>query len=379
MRILHVTDCYLPRLGGIETHVADLVAQQRAEGHDARVLTATPAGAGPADPGWVTRVGTPRVAVTGAPGAARQVLDQLGAADVVHAHVSVVSPFGFGVARRAALRGVPTLVTVHSLWSHLGVLPTLGGAVSGLADWPVQWSAVSEAAAAPVRRALGAGPDVLVLPNAVDPARWQVDRRPPGPGTVPTIFSVMRFARTKRPLALARMLREVRDRLPDEAPLRAVLIGDGPQRPPVERYLDRHGLSAWVELPGRLSRTAIREAYADPGLYVAPAPRESFGIAALEARCAGLPVVASSHGGVGSFVTPGVHGWLADDDDAMVRAIVRLLTDRDGAAAIEAHNRVAPRDLDWPAASARACHAYEHAARVARSAPASRQLAGGAR
>ena len=54
----------------------------------------------------------------------------------------------------------------------------------------------------------------------------------------------------------------------------------------------------------------------------------------------------------------------------MVRAMVRLLTDRAGAAVIEAHNRVAPRDLDWPAASARALDGYARAARIAAAAPA---------
>ena len=35
MRVLHVTDGYLPRLGGIELHVHDLVSHQRATGVDA--------------------------------------------------------------------------------------------------------------------------------------------------------------------------------------------------------------------------------------------------------------------------------------------------------------------------------------------------------
>jgi hypothetical protein len=39
VRILHVTDYYLPRLGGIEMQVHDLVTEQRARGHDASVLT----------------------------------------------------------------------------------------------------------------------------------------------------------------------------------------------------------------------------------------------------------------------------------------------------------------------------------------------------
>jgi glycosyltransferase involved in cell wall biosynthesis len=373
MRILHVTDCYLPRLGGIETHVQDLVTQQRGEGHDARVLTLTPADPHAlADPDWVTRVGYARVPVAGSR-AGREVDALLGDADAVHAHVSVVSPFAFGAARRAAARQVPTLVTVHSLWSYTRVLPLLAGAAVGLSSWPVQWSAVSEAAADPVRRVLGAATPVLVLPNAVDPGRWTSVHREP---EVPTIFSVGRFTWTKRPMALARMLREVRARLPEETALRAVLIGDGPQRAPVERYLERHGMRDWVELPGRLSRDAIHEAYAQASLYVAPAERESFGIAALEARCAGIPVVASSRGGVGSFITSGVHGILADDDDAMVAAMVELVSDPAAAAVLEANNRVAPVELDWPAASARALDGYARAARIAAGASPARQLVG---
>ena len=170
MRILHVTDCYLPRLGGIETHVQDLVTQQRAEGHDAGSYP-DPGRRGAADPEWVTRVSYPRVSVTGAGGATpagprragrcrRRARPRLGGLAV---HLRR------GPAGRA--RSVPTLVTVHSLWSHLGRCPRSAARVAGLAGWPVQWSAVSEAAAAPVRRALGAGVQVLVLPNAVDPAR----------------------------------------------------------------------------------------------------------------------------------------------------------------------------------------------------------------
>src|SRR5437868_1545383 len=41
VRILQVSDCYLPRLGGIEVQVADLVRMQREAGHEVEVATAT--------------------------------------------------------------------------------------------------------------------------------------------------------------------------------------------------------------------------------------------------------------------------------------------------------------------------------------------------
>jgi glycogen(starch) synthase len=43
MRILHLTDHYLPALGGIETHVAALASRQAARGDDVTVLTSTAA------------------------------------------------------------------------------------------------------------------------------------------------------------------------------------------------------------------------------------------------------------------------------------------------------------------------------------------------
>lgn len=367
MRILHVTDCYLPRLGGIETHVHDLVLQQRAAGHDARILTATPgAGTDSPDPGWVHRVAPDARITTWAtlltPTHLREVLADA-EPDVVHVHASVLSPLATATARQAAARGLPTLVTIHSMWSRLGVLPAVARSSLGLGNWPVHWSAVSDVAAEPLRRMLGPDVAVDVLPNAVDPGFWKVDAAPPD---LATIVSVMRLARIKRPLPLARMLRQVRDDIPAGLPLRAVIIGEGPQRAALQRYLDRNRMSGWVELAGRLDRTSIRDRFARASVYVAPAELESFGIAALEARCAGLPVVASSQGGVGEFITSEVDGLLAATDREMAAAMAHLVMNEPRRTAIAEHNRTVEPELGWPAACTRSLEAYERAACVAR-------------
>lgn len=359
-RVLHVTDYYLPRLGGIEMHVSDLVAHQRRSGVEASVATTTTATGPVPDPAWVHRLGS-----TLSPLAADEALSRLlraAAPDVVHVHVSVWSPLAMLAARRAARMGVPTLVTVHSLWSGYGPLPTLARSVLRLRRLPLHWSAVSDRAAQPVRAMLGPDIPVDVLPNAVDVPSWRVAPREPD---VPTIVSVMRLARTKRPLPLARMLREVRRQLPSELPLRAVVIGEGPLRPGLERYLDRHRMRDWVELPGRLDRSAIRDRLAAASVFLAPAELESFGIAALEARCVGLPVVASSLSGVGEFITPGVDGLLSASDAGMIDDLARLLTDPALRAAITRHNRTLAPDFGWPAAGARTLELYARAALVA--------------
>ncbi|GAA1157532.1 glycosyltransferase [Nocardioides aquiterrae] len=357
-RIAHVTDVFLPRLGGIETHVDDLARHQRGAGLEADVLTPpTPTGSGPGELPWVRRLpaADARRAVTGY--------------DVVHVHVSLFSPYGIGVARAAVRAGIPVLVTVHSLWTGAGAILRLA-ALSGLRRWPVAWSAVSGVAAARFGRPLG-GVDVAVLPNALDVAAW----RHPAPGTRPartggpvTIVSVMRLMPRKRPLQLVRMFARVR-RLTG-ADVRLVLVGDGPLRRRVERYVRRHGLGGHVRITGRLSRSAVRDELAAASVYVAPAPKESFGIAALEARCVGLPVVASSRSGVGEFVRDRVEGILVGSDAELVAALADLVADRDLRERIAAHNRRVAPPFDWVDALARTGALYAAAADAAAVRPA---------
>ncbi|WP_457204086.1 glycosyltransferase family 4 protein [Nocardioides sp. HB32] len=378
MRVLHVTDCYLPRLGGIEVHVSNLAAHQRAEGIDARVVTLTGASLAISDPSWVVRVGRkpgrpatdPSRSVLSADSDLHDVLVSW-APDVVHIHVSVFSPFATLAARRASASGLPTLVTVHSMWSRLWPLPGVAQTLLQLRRWPVQWSAVSDAAARPLREMLGPEIEVAVLPNAVDPAVWRSPSSTdalPGPGErdpAPTVVSVMRFTRTKRAMPLARMLLHVRRELPEQTAVRAVVIGDGPQRPPFRRFLERNGMSDWVDLPGRLDHSAVCDQLARSDVFVAPAELESFGLAALEARASGLPVVASAKSGIREFVHDGHEGLLAVDDRTMVQAIARMVTDSVLREAIRAHNLHTPVMHDWPAASARTRVLYDKAVLVA--------------
>lgn len=355
-RIAHVTDVFLPRLGGIETHVDDLVRHQRARGLDAEVLT--PPRPNDGDPGWVRRLAVVQ---------ARHAVTEY---DAVHVHVSMLSPYGIAVALAAMAAGVPTLVTVHSMWVGAGGVLRLA-ALAGVRRWPVAWSAVSGAAAETFRRSLR-GVDVDVLPNAIDVAAWRRPSLPSGPATHEpdrpvTLVSVMRLMPRKRPLHLLRMLRRVRALTPGHD-VRLVVVGDGPLRGRMERYLRRHGLEEHVRITGRIPRSQVIDELLAGSVYVAPAPKESFGLAALEARCAGLPVVASRQSGVAEFVRDRVDGLLAADDVEMTVAIADLVRDPELRGRIAAHNRRVAPAFDWSDVLERTDALYaaagEHAERV---------------
>jgi len=353
MRIALVSDCYLPRLGGIELQVHDLAVQLERAGHAVTVFTMTET---PARYGDLHVIRLPAPLGMPLPTATERLRDSLRRYDVVHAHTSLFSPLAWAATRIAAGNGVPTMITMHSLPAAGGVLApwTLARLDRGFGP-RVRWSAVSEAVAASLRRALPGRP-VDVLHNGVDPSPW---RRPRRPGEVLTLVSTMRLTRRKRPAALLRILREIRAEVSAEVPLRAVIVGAGPQAAAVARTVRRTGMADWVELPGRLARSEIQRLYAAADVYLAPAELESFGVAALEARCAGLAVVAMTSGGVGEFVRPGLEGFLVDDDQAMATATCDLLTNPSLLRRIQDHNLRTDPVMTWDAVVDRHLRAYD--------------------
>ena len=124
-----------------------------------------------------------------------------------------------------------------------------------------------------------------------------------------------------------------------------------------------------VELVGRRSRDEIREIFARSDVFVAPANLESFGIAALEARCAGLPVVAKARTGIREFVVHGREGLLASTDADMVDQLTRTVRDRELRLVITKHNRDTPSPVDWTDVVERNVAAYRSAIEMCSGVP----------
>lgn len=105
-------------------------------------------------------------------------------------------------------------------------------------------------------------------------------------------------------------------RLPDDVVL--VVLGEGPERPALERLATDLGVAERLFLPGRVPDVAawLRRAT----VFVHPARWEGFGLGVLEAMHAGLPVVATSVSSLPELVVDGTTGLLVPSDDAAALA-----------------------------------------------------------
>jgi glycosyltransferase involved in cell wall biosynthesis len=389
VKVALLSDCYLPRLGGIEVQTHDLAQQLLLLGHEVEVFTATRGPEGQLHGAVTVLDGVPvhRLAarVPGelpvnpwAPRVLRRRLVE-GGFDVAHVQTGVVSPFAWDCTRVTLGLGLPTAMTWHCMLAGVAPLFGVAGFVRRWAARGVAMSAVSDVAARPLRRLVGDAVEVGVLPNGIDVGRWATrPAEPTGGPTEPTggptermggrddpepgplrLVTAMRLAARKRPAALVALV-ERAAALAGPASLDLTILGEGPDRRRVERHVRERGLD-WVHLPGRVSRDELRERYAASDVYLSPARLESFGIAALEARTVGLPVIGRQGSGVGEFVADGVNGRVVDSDDAMARAIADLARDRREVARMRARNVAEPPAQEWPRVARLAVGEYERA------------------
>ena len=124
-----------------------------------------------------------------------------------------------------------------------------------------------------------------------------------------------------------------------ERPVRAVIVGSGPDAQAFKDRASAAGLAQAITFPGAMP---ARDAFAKGRVLVVPSRAESFPYIVLEAGAAGLPMLATDVGGIPEIVA-GTHTTLlpAEDVQALAAAMRRVLDAPSQAAAEAAELRAA--------------------------------------
>jgi 1,2-diacylglycerol 3-alpha-glucosyltransferase len=150
-----------------------------------------------------------------------------------------------------------------------------------------------------------------------------------------------------------------------------VVLGEGPERPHLERVVTELGLHGDVMMPGFKQYDELPAYYGLASAFIHASTVDQWGLVVNEAMAAGLPVLVSERCGCAAdLVRPGHNGFLFDpyDVDALANGLLMLSSDGCDRAAMGARSRAVIDD--WrPTAFAAGAVA---AARAALDAPARR-------
>jgi glycosyltransferase involved in cell wall biosynthesis len=151
--------------------------------------------------------------------------------------------------------------------------------------------------------------------------------------------------------ALPAVIREVPE-------VRVLIVGDGSERPRLEKLADRLGVASCVYFAG--NRVDVPDQLLAMDVFVLPSLFEGLPLAILEAMAAGRPVVATAVDGVPEIVKDGVTGFLVSPGNPaqLARALVRLLRDPRTAARFGDAARQRAQDFSTDAVVDRVLDAY---------------------
>ncbi|NNE57452.1 MAG: glycosyltransferase family 1 protein [Hellea sp.] len=126
-------------------------------------------------------------------------------------------------------------------------------------------------------------------------------------------------------------------------PVKAMIVGDGPERGRIE------GTLPGAILTGHLTGPDLSRAYASSDIFINPSLTETFGNVTLEAMASGVPSVCLRATGTSDLIQNGENGWLIDspDDPDWTEKTAELCTDKQLRRQMGRRAREISADYNW--------------------------------
>lgn len=172
--------------------------------------------------------------------------------------------------------------------------------------------------------------DIEVIYNFIDFERFRKTdkdhfKKAIAPNDEKILVHTSNFRKVKRVEDVIKVFHKVSQKLS----CKLMLIGDGPERKPLEDMCRDLKICDDVRFLGK--QDAIEELLAIADVFLLPSSNESFGLAALEAMACEVPVVSSNAGGIPEINIDGVTGYMCEigDIETMAERTIALLLDDD--------------------------------------------------
>lgn len=252
--------------------------------------------------------------------------------DLLHVHYAIPHASAAYMARQILLKkgfNIPVITTLHGTDITLvGRDKTYSPVVTFSMNESAAITAVSKNLRDETYRNFKMEKEIEVIYNFVDADRFNKKPLTPfkqliAPKNERILLHASNFRKVKRVDDVVKVFAKVREKIPSKL----IFVGDGPERSFVERLSREMNVCDDIRFLGR--QEEIEDILAITDIFILPSEYESFGLVALEAMAAEVPVISSNAGGLPEINIDGVTGFLSDvgDVESMSKNIIQLFSD----------------------------------------------------
>lgn len=254
--------------------------------------------------------------------------------DLLHVHYAIPHASAAYMAKKILeAQGIciPFITTLHGTdITLLGKDPSFEPVIAFAINQSDAVTAVSKSLKDDTLKYFKVKKEIHVIPNFIDvenysPAHSTCDRSQYAPIGQKVLIHVSNFRKVKRVEDVLRVFDKVRKAVPSKL----ILIGDGPERANIEKLCRELDTCGDIISLGKVRDPEKIICIAD--IFLLTSETESFGLAALEAMAAGVPVISTNTGGIPEVNIHGYSGMLSNvgDVDDMAKNAIEILSNED--------------------------------------------------
>lgn len=238
--------------------------------------------------------------------------------DLLHVHYAIPHASAAFMAKQILLTEgiyIPFITTLHGTDITLvGKDPSFKPVITFCLNQSDMVTSVSESLKNDTYKHFETSADIQVIPNFICPECYLIPkeisfRRRYAKDNEFVFCHISNFRKVKRIEDVVKIFKIVEEQIPSKL----LLVGDGPERNNIECLCRELNIADHVVFLGKLQNTVKPLSISD--LFLLPSETESFGLAALEAMAAGVPVISSNTGGIPEVNKHGVSGFISDVGD----------------------------------------------------------------
>lgn len=252
--------------------------------------------------------------------------------DLLHVHYAIPHASAAYMSRQILLKegiDIPVITTLHGTDITLvGRDKTYSPVVTFSMNESAAITAVSKNLRDETYNNFKMEKDIEVIYNFVDAKRFNKKPITPfkqviSPNNEKILLHASNFRKVKRVEDVVYVFEKVNKVIPSKL----LFVGDGPERSFIEDLTRKTCARTDIRFLGRQEQ--MEEILAISDLFLLPSEYESFGLVALEAMAAQVPVISTNVGGLPEININGVTGFLSKvgDVDDMSKNIIKILSD----------------------------------------------------